>query len=307
MTARASGKPGDGSNSDGGRIKTPCVPSKAAVRVAASSMSAVTTSHPSSAHERARAASRTTARTGWPAASNVRATAPPTFPVIPVIAYIAVSPCVDRCVPISGRRSGVLQAVIQPLLELSVQIHHTRVVERQDLREQRAGHLPDRIDPEIAVQQSRPADTARAAAMRTRLGVYVEGEPPLVRRPGKLVEAVRPRRLRRLHFGYLKISDLILEHRRNGVGTQDPLAAVRPTVHKHLQERHVIARCTECTAATHKELGPLVDLERSGLERSVGLPVVHCCHSPLLRAADQKARIAHAERRENVLPEVDLQ
>src|ERR1700733_4341911 len=135
MTVRASGKPGDGSNSDGGRMNTPCVPAKAAVRDAASSMSAVTTSHPRSTHERARATSRTTARTDWPAASNVRATAPPTFPVIPVIAYIAASPCVDRCVPITDRCSGVLQAVIQPLLELSVQVHHTGVVERQDLRE----------------------------------------------------------------------------------------------------------------------------------------------------------------------------
>ncbi len=34
--------------------------------------------------------------------------------------YIPVSPCVDRCVPITDRRSGVLQVVIQPLLELSV-------------------------------------------------------------------------------------------------------------------------------------------------------------------------------------------
>src|SRR5258708_3605448 len=93
--------------------------------------------------------------------------------------------------PITGWRSGMLQAAIQPLLELPVQFDHPRVVERQNLREQCAGHPPDRIDPEIAVQQPRPADAARTAAVRSRLCVDIEREPPLVRRPGKLVEAVR--------------------------------------------------------------------------------------------------------------------
>src|SRR5689334_10953424 len=110
------------------------------------------------------------------------------------------------------RRSGVFQAAIQPLLELPIQIDYTRIVEGHYLCEQRAGHFPDRVDPKIAVQQSRPADAAGASAMRPGLCVDIEGKPPLVRHPGKLIKAIRPCRLRRLHFGYLKITDVILEH-----------------------------------------------------------------------------------------------
>ena len=90
MTARASGNPGAGSNSDGGSMKTPSTCLKASARAAASSISARATSQPFPAHDRPFSASRTTARTDWSAARIVRASAPPTLPVIPVIAYIGM-------------------------------------------------------------------------------------------------------------------------------------------------------------------------------------------------------------------------
>src|SRR3954462_13496966 len=88
MTAQASGKPGAGSNSEGGNTNTPSVPLNAAARAAASSISACETSQPFSAQDRALPALRTTARAEWPPAKRVRASAPPTLPVIPVIAYM---------------------------------------------------------------------------------------------------------------------------------------------------------------------------------------------------------------------------
>src|SRR5260370_8277963 len=90
MTARASGKPGAGSNSEGGKMKTPSVPVNAAVSEAGFGISARAISQPCDAQKGPFSISRTTARTGRRSASRARASAPPTFPVIPVIAYIVI-------------------------------------------------------------------------------------------------------------------------------------------------------------------------------------------------------------------------
>ena len=82
MTRLASGKPGSGSNSEGGRMKTPAAPLKAEVRLAASSISARAMSQPRVLHSAALASSRRTARTGSLSASRLRAIAPPTLPVM---------------------------------------------------------------------------------------------------------------------------------------------------------------------------------------------------------------------------------
>ena len=106
MTRRASGNPGSGSKSDGGRMKTPAAPLKAAARLAASSMSAKAISQPRPCHSAAFAWSRSTARTFRLSASRLRATAPPTLPVIPVIAYIITLQWVgEDCV--GSSKSGV--------------------------------------------------------------------------------------------------------------------------------------------------------------------------------------------------------
>src|SRR6185437_15810871 len=82
------GKPGSGSKSGGVMRNTPSTPENAFVRLSASAIDAIATSHPFSAHGRPLLASRTTALIGRPAASRVRATTPPTLPVIPVTAYM---------------------------------------------------------------------------------------------------------------------------------------------------------------------------------------------------------------------------
>ena len=87
---RTSGKPGAGSKLDGSRTKTPSAPRKAAVSAAASSIAASAMSQPRAAQGAALPASRSTARTGHFTRSRLRATAPPTWPVIPVMAYMTI-------------------------------------------------------------------------------------------------------------------------------------------------------------------------------------------------------------------------
>src|SRR6202022_1567009 len=115
MTRLASGKPGSGSNSEGGRMKTPAAPLKAEVRLAASSISARAMSQPGVLHSAALASSRRTARTGSLSASRLHATAPPTLPVIPVIAYMMVLQKVDVDCAGSGEPG------IEAALELAVE------------------------------------------------------------------------------------------------------------------------------------------------------------------------------------------
>src|SRR5882672_6233931 len=71
-------------------MKTALAPANAFLRAEASFISARASSQPSAAHFSAFSMSRTMARTRLPAASKVRASSPPTFPVIPVIAYMVV-------------------------------------------------------------------------------------------------------------------------------------------------------------------------------------------------------------------------
>src|ERR1700723_229503 len=96
MNFRASGNPGAGSNTGGSIAKTPSVPSNALVSAPTSAKSATATSQPSSAHAAPLLRSRTTARTCWSAERRLRATAAPTFPVIPVTAYMFAAPVWTR-------------------------------------------------------------------------------------------------------------------------------------------------------------------------------------------------------------------
>src|ERR1700704_5903816 len=135
MTRLASGKPGFGSNSEGGRMKTPAAPLKAEVRLAASSISARATSQPNVLHSAALASSRRTARTGTLSARRLRASAPPTLPVIPVIAYMMVLQKVDV------DRAGSGEPGVEAALELAVERDDPLVEEWQDLSEERAGDM----------------------------------------------------------------------------------------------------------------------------------------------------------------------
>src|ERR1700736_2952652 len=92
MTARDSGKLGAGSNSEGGKMKTPSVPVNAAVSEAGSCISARAISQPCDAQKRPFAISRMPARTGQRSATRAPGSAPPTYLVIPVIAYIVALP-----------------------------------------------------------------------------------------------------------------------------------------------------------------------------------------------------------------------
>ncbi len=92
IVRRASVKPGDGSKVGGNSTNTASAPVNAAVSADASSIVARATSQPRSAQAAALAGSRNTARTGRFAASSAVASWPPTWPVIPVIANMSVSP-----------------------------------------------------------------------------------------------------------------------------------------------------------------------------------------------------------------------
>src|SRR6266404_4266000 len=169
-------------------------PLKAEVRLAASSISARATSQPRVLHSAALTASRRTARTGSLSARRARASAPPTLPVIPVIAYMMVLQKVDV------DRSGSGEPGIEAALELAVDRDDPLVEETQDLSEERTGDVLHRVEPEVAVEQACPGDAAGGPPVRSRLHVDVEGQAPFMRLSRELVEAAGIERLRRAHL-----------------------------------------------------------------------------------------------------------
>src|SRR5207302_1911642 len=64
-------------------------------------------------------------------------------------------------------KSGALEAAIESAFELAIERDHASVEEGQDLGEQRTCDLLHRVEPEIAIEQTRPGRAARAAASRT--------------------------------------------------------------------------------------------------------------------------------------------
>ena len=63
---------------------------------------------------------------------------------------------------------------IETALELGEQLQDLIVGERQELRQDRAGHTLVRINPEVGVEQSGPGEAPRAASGRAGFGVDVE-------------------------------------------------------------------------------------------------------------------------------------
>src|SRR3981081_1217427 len=122
----------------------------------------------------------------------------------------------------------------------------------------------------------------------------------------ELVEAAGILRLRRAHLLDVQLADLVLHYHGNRLRTQDSVAMQRAAVQQRLQERHVVPRRAEGAAATHEELRPWRHLEGRRIQPAIGAAVVESGYAPLLLGPDQKPRILHAERRENVLAEVDL-
>src|SRR5260370_27852535 len=112
-------------------------------------------------------------------------------------------------------RSGVAQPPIKAALEGAVQRHDTIVVKGQDLGEERAGDLRHRIEPEVAIEETRPRDAACRTPVRSGLCVDVERQSPFVRLAAELVEAVRISRLGRAHLAHVQVADLVDHHLRN--------------------------------------------------------------------------------------------
>src|ERR1700731_3717428 len=278
MTCLASGKPGSGSNSEGGRMKTPAAPLKADVRLAASSISARATSQPRVLHSAALTSSRRTARTGSLSARRVRASAPPTLPVIPVIAYMMVLQKVDV------DRAGSGEPGIEAALERAVERDDPLVVEGQDLGEERAGDVLHRVEPEVAVEQTCPGDAAGA-----RLHVDVERQAPFMRLSRELVEAAGIWRLRRAHLLDIQLADLVLHHHGDRLRTQDSDAMQRAAIQQRLQKGHVVPWRAEGAAAAHEELRPLRHLEGRRLQPAIGMAAVEAGDAPLLLGPDQEA------------------
>src|SRR5262249_30730244 len=111
--ARVSGKPGAGAKSPGIMTKTPSTPVNAACKAAAAANAAPAPAAPGAAQDAAWARSRTMARRPRPRARRARAVAPPTRPVIPVIANIdpprprrSAPPLGDGGVSNAGARGG---------------------------------------------------------------------------------------------------------------------------------------------------------------------------------------------------------
>jgi hypothetical protein len=88
----------------------------------------------------------------------------------------------------TGVRSGANEAVVEASFEVAVEHDDAIVEERTNLREQRAGDLLHRIQPEVAVEESCPGAAAGAAAMRARTFIDVERIAPFLRVAGKLID-----------------------------------------------------------------------------------------------------------------------
>src|SRR6267143_1309917 len=90
------------------------------------------------------------------------------------------------------------EAAVQAALESAVQLDDARVVERQQLRENRARYFPHGVDPVVAVEQPRPAVAAGAAAIGPGPRVDVEGQAPFLLHAREQVGGVGPGWCRRL-------------------------------------------------------------------------------------------------------------
>src|SRR5262245_15475435 len=75
-------------------------------------------------------------------------------------------------------RSRCGERFVDCLLELTVELHRSRVGEGKDLRHDEPGHALARIQPVVRVEDAAPADRARAPAVRPRLHVEHVSEPP---------------------------------------------------------------------------------------------------------------------------------
>jgi hypothetical protein len=94
-------------------MNTAVAPPNAPDSADASSISATASSQPSASHSSPFFASRTIPRTGWWAASNVRASSPPTFPVMPVIAYNVVLQSNMLVCTVASRRERPIQRLVR--------------------------------------------------------------------------------------------------------------------------------------------------------------------------------------------------
>ena len=79
-------------------------------------------------------------------------------------------------------------------LELAQKLTDRAVVEREDLRQQHAGHVLGRIDPEVGIVESRPSEASRGAAPRHRFSVDQEPQAEAIDGRGKKKENDRSAR-----------------------------------------------------------------------------------------------------------------
>src|SRR5271169_5230263 len=75
---------------------------------------------------------------------------------------------------LASKRSGRGYRLIYATLELGVELHDSRIHERQDLCQHNAGDTLRRVDPEVGVGEPGPGQTATAAASGTLLRIDQE-------------------------------------------------------------------------------------------------------------------------------------
>jgi hypothetical protein len=71
----------------------------------------------------------------------------------------------------TAKMSGTTQAPVQSLLNLSPKFYDALIVEGQKLRKHGAGNTLDRINPVVAVEETRPTAAACAASVGAGLRI----------------------------------------------------------------------------------------------------------------------------------------
>src|SRR5262249_57777917 len=87
--------------------------------------------------------------------------------------------------------SSPLDRLVDRRLELAVELHGLGVGERQDLRHDQAGHLLGGIKPVVRLEETAPAERARAAAVGSSLQIHHVAEAPADFRTGEEVKVLR--------------------------------------------------------------------------------------------------------------------
>ena len=101
---------------------------------------------------------------------------------------------------------------------------------------------------------------------------------------------------------------MVLAHQLDRLGLEHAVAVERAAIEQHAHEADVVGRGAVEPAAAHVEFRLLRHLERHRRSSDPSAPrCVHADEALALRRAELKSGVVHAERREDVILEIDIE